>query len=124
SKPEDILSKMEYLFKKKGVKVFIIDNLMCIDFDETEDKWDAQKNFIMKLIGFTNKYAVTLHLVAHPKKPNGITPLNEYEIFGSSNIPNLTHRIFSVRRVSDKEKDGVMNKSGDYIQEPIKYDAI
>jgi hypothetical protein len=115
---------MKYRYKKKGVKIFIIDNLMCIDFGNTDDKYESQKDFIMQLIGFANQYAVTIHLVAHPKKPNGITPLNEYEIFGSSNIPNLTHRIFSLRRVSDKEKEGVRNKSGDYIQEPIKYDSI
>lgn len=124
SKPEDILNKMLYLFKKNGVKVFVIDNLMCVDFSEREDKWDAQKDFIMKLIDFTVRYGVIIHLVAHPRKPNGFVELTEYDIFGSSNIPNLTHRIFSIRRVSEREKEGVANKKGEYVQEPIPYDAI
>ena len=124
SKPKDILSKMEYLYKRKGVKIFVIDNLMCIDFDGQDDKWDAQKNFIMDLVNFSNKYGVTVHLVAHPKKPNGIIPLTVYDIFGSSNIPNLTHRIFSIRRVTEQEKKGVKNKKGGWLQKPIEFDTF
>lgn len=123
-KPTDVLNKMKDMYKRGGVKVFIIDNLMCIDFDDSDDKWDAQKRFIMELIKFTMKYKVITHLIAHPKKPNGFAPLTEYDIFGSSNTPNLAHRIFSIRRVSQKEKQGYMNKNGEYTQEPIKYDAI
>lgn len=122
--PESILSKMKHTYMRHGTKIFIIDNLMCVDCGEGDNKYDNQKKFVMALIDFCNKYGTTIHLVAHPKKPNGFAKLTEYDIFGSSNIPNLTHRIFSVRRVSQSEKEGVMNKGGDYIEPPNEYDTM
>lgn len=102
-KPEDIISKMETLRKKRGIKNFIIDNMMMMELDIVKygTELNAQKAFIIQLLEFTTKYGCMTHLVSHPKKPDGSgNPVTEYDILGSSNIPNLAHRIFSVRRVN------------------------
>lgn len=112
--PSDILNRMEYMYKKRGVKVFIIDNLMCVDFSEYEDEYKAQKKFVMDIIAFQRKYGVQVHLVAHPKKNDFFQELTEYDIFGSSNIPNLAHRIYAIRRVSEQEKQDPDNPLSRY----------
>ncbi len=105
TKPQHIINRMEYMFKKFGVKVFVLDNLMCIDFSDFNDEWTAQKKFVLDLLKFTVKYKVYTHLVAHPKKPDGKTANSAYDLYGSSNLGNLTHRLFWVSR-KDKIEDG------------------
>jgi twinkle protein len=105
--PEKLLARMEYMRKKFGIKNYIIDNLMCFDLDIVKfgNELNAQKNLIVQFLQFTVRYGAIVHLVAHPKKPNGEDAVTEYDILGSSNIPNLAHRIFSLRRVSDEERE-------------------
>jgi len=109
--PEKVLSRMEYMRKKHGIRNFVIDNLMCFELDITKhgNEWNAQKNLIIQFLQFAIRYNGIVHLVAHPKKPDGTMALDEYSILGSSNIPNLAHRIFILRRTDEKEraKEGV-----------------
>lgn len=105
--PEKVLSRMEYMRKKHGIINFIIDNLMCFELDIVKhgNELNAQKNLIIQFLQFAVRYGAIVHLVAHPKKPNGEVATTEYDILGSSNIPNLAHRIFCLRRVTDEEKE-------------------
>lgn len=105
--PEHVLSRMEYMRKKHGIKNYIIDNLMCFELDIVKygNELNAQKNLITQFLLFAVRYGAIIHLIAHPRKPNGDLAVNEYDILGSSNIPNLAHRIFSLRRVTDDEKE-------------------
>lgn len=98
TKPEAILNRMEYMFKKYGVDVFVLDNLMCIDFSDYADEWSAQKKFILDLLKFTVRHKAYTHLVAHPKKGNDKTNIDAYLLYGTSNLANLTHRLFWVSR--------------------------
>ena len=66
------------------------------------------KNLMIQFLQFAVRYNAIVHLVAHPRKPTGEIALTEYDILGSSNIPNLAHRIFSIKRTSEKER-----KNGD-----------
>ena len=56
-------------------------------------------------------------LVAHPRKiPSGTTPgaVALYDIGGTSNLPNLTHRTLSLRRVRQDEKEQGTSKFSQY----------
>jgi hypothetical protein len=104
--PEKVISRMEYMRKKHGVKNFIIDNLMCLELDIVKhgNELNAQKNLIIQFLQFAVRYNAIVHLVAHPRKPNGQIAVDEYDILGSSNIPNLAHRIFALKRTTKEDK--------------------
>lgn len=108
---ESILREMETAYRRFGCTVFLIDNLMCISFDgeESESKWDSQKKFITKLMGFTNKYGVNVNLVLHPRKPSqaqqaGTQSFSVYDLHGASEIGNLCHRLLWISRLNDQDK--------------------
>ena len=120
-----LLNKMEELARKCGTKVFLIDNLMMIDLECTEEgRLQAEKDFVNKLIFFAKKYNVLVFLVAHPRKTGEIRVTKE-DIAGSGNIVNLAHMVFSVHRYTAKEKEGETNTKNQYIRgkEPIPEDS-
>ena len=120
-----LLRKMEELARKCGTKVFLIDNLMMIDLECSEDgRLQAEKEFVNKLIFFAKKFNVLVFLVAHPRKTGEIRVTKE-DIAGSGNIVNLAHMVFSVHRYTDHEKEGEVNGRNQYIKgkEPIDFDS-
>jgi len=120
-----ILNKMEELARKKGVKIFVLDNLMMIDLEcNNENIWQKQKEFVIKLVNFAHKFNVLVHLVAHPKKVETIRRLTKLDVGGSGDITNLAHYVMSIHRVTPKEKEGVKNKKGEYVVQPVEYDCI
>lgn len=123
---ETILQSMTECCRKKGAKLFIIDNLMTVNLHTSDNnKNDKQTDFIMELISFAQKYNVCVILVAHPRKTINGEALTKFDIAGTSNIINLAHRSFSLRRVSEKEKEGVLKLNGDgYKVPPIDFDCI
>jgi hypothetical protein len=114
--PKQLLNKMEYMVKKYGVKDFLIDNMMCVDIED-ENELRAQKNFTMELLIFAKKYMARINLVIHPKKLQFGNEVGIYDLYGSSSTSNLAHRIFTVRRVTQKEKMGGDKK------EPVLHDT-
>ena len=111
---EDIQSSMIDSARKYGTKLFVIDNLMTVDLHANEsNKWDKQTEFVNWLISFAAKYDVCVLLVCHPRKLQyGQESMDMYDIAGTSNLVNLSHRGFGLRRVSKKEKEGIKNASG------------
>lgn len=123
---KSIMNKMEEMARKFGTKVFLIDNLMMVDLECTEEgRLQAEKEFIKDLILFAKKFEVLVFLVAHPRK-TGETMLNKEDISGSSNIVNLAHMVFSVHRYTDNELEGQQNIKGNgYVKgkEPKTFDS-
>lgn len=104
---DKLLEAMEIAYRKYGCDTFLIDNMMCLTFnqDGADSKWDAQKRFIIKLMNFTKKYGVNTNLVLHPKKPAaGQTTTSTSDLAGSSDIGNLVHRLLWVSRLKDDEE--------------------
>ena len=98
-----ILSKMEIMAKRYGVKVFCIDNLMVTENDEKEELRN-QTEIVKMLKSFAKKYNAVVHLVAHPRKAqNGYTGLDKSDISGSANITNLADYVMIVQRIKDEE---------------------
>ena len=101
-----ILSKMEIMAKRYGVKVFCIDNLMVTENDE-KDELRNQTEIVKKLKSFAKKYRCIVNLVAHPRKPqNGQEGLNKSDISGSANITNLADYVMIIQRIKEKNEQG------------------
>ena len=112
---DSLLASMELCAKRKGIKTFVIDNLMTVDLKCTnENKNEAQTEFINKLINFSKTYKVSVILVAHPRKLQSGQEVDMYDVAGSSNIINLALLTLSLRRVTDKEKEDVKFKYNNY----------
>lgn len=107
SSGETVLKEMENAYRKYNCRVFLIDNLMTLSFDQlTEDsRWETQKKFIKKLMGFTKKYNVNVNLIVHPKKPAVGATLEHsvYDLHGASEIGNLCHRLIWIDRLKDDD---------------------
>lgn len=104
---DSLFISMEECVRKFGTRTLIIDNLMCIALKNAgNDKYEAQTDFFNRLLGFAKKYNVAIVIVCHPKKlPAGVREVDMYDISGSSNIINLAHLSFALRRISKKEKE-------------------
>ena len=91
----------------QGVKVFIIDNLMKIDLENSyKNEYIAQKIFVNKLKNFARKYNVIVHLVAHPKKPQaGNTKITKFDVAGTGDITNLADYVISISRITDEDRE-------------------
>lgn len=126
NKLQDLQTSMEDSARKYGSKLFIIDNLMTVDLDATSESMnEKQTEFVQWLIHFSMKYNVATVLVCHPRKLQpGVTNVGMYDISGTSNIINLAHRAFGLKRVTKSEKEGVrkLDNSGWKVQ-PVKYDV-
>lgn len=96
-------SAIEYLAIKKNVKLFVLDNLMTLEFSGT-DKYEKQINTVKTLKNLAKKYNLAIILVAHPNKSS--TQNREphvFEISGASEIPNLADYIFKILRGEDDQ---------------------
>ena len=120
-----ILSTMEKLAQKHGVKNFVLDNLMMIDLECKEaEKYTKQKEFVLKLIRFATRFNAIVHLVVHPRKTEAIRRLTKLDVCGSGDITNLAHYVTSIHRVTNAEKEDVCDKKGNLIEEGCKFDCI
>ncbi|MPM14175.1 DNA primase [bioreactor metagenome] len=123
---EEIQSSMEDSARKFGTKLFVIDNLMTVDLHaDDSNKFDKQTEFVNWLIQFSSKFDVCTILVAHPRKLQyGQDNMDMYDVAGTSNLVNLAHRGFGLKRVTPKEREGVRNRKGDgWEKPPCKYNV-
>lgn len=104
---ETVLEEMKNAYRRFGCRVFLIDNLMTLSFEQVDEdsRWETQKKFIKKLMGFTKKYSVCVNLIVHPKKPatGAGAEHSVYDLHGASEIGNLCHRLIWVDRLKDDE---------------------
>lgn len=103
-----LLRDMEYMANYKNVRVFIIDNLMKIDIEESyKNELLAQKIFVNQLKEFARKHNALVDLVAHPKKPvqGNEGRINKFDVAGTGDITNLADYVMAVKRVTEKERE-------------------
>lgn len=133
--PEDVLNKMKDVYNRRGTKIFVLDNWLCLNFQakREEDVSAVQLDFLNRLIQFTKNNGLEVHIVSHPRKPQSGVPLTEYDILGTSNFVNLMDRIYGFEVPNDKKikdlhfdrqftvfKDRVLGKKG--FRMGLKYD--
>lgn len=112
---ESLQTSMTDAARKYGCKLFLIDNLMTVNLHaDDSNKYDKQTEFVNWLIHFSAKFNVCTILVCHPRKLQyGQEDMEMYDVAGSSNLVNLAHRGFGLKRISKKEKEGKRNRRGD-----------
>lgn len=121
---ENIMTSMVDSARRYGCKFFLLDNLMTISLGGSdENKNERQTKFINDLISFATKYQVVVVLVCHPNKQSDVMQnVGMYQISGTSNIINLAHRAFGLRRVTKREKEGYTE--GRKEHPPVYYDVV
>lgn len=112
NEPMKILDLCEIAARRYDCKVFLIDNLMTTGCDgiKSDNYYQSQSIFVGKLVEFTKRYNVHVHLVAHPRKTVGM--LNKMDIAGSGNITDRADNVIGIHRFNMEEKntDGYLEK--------------
>ena len=101
---ENLLKTIEDVIVQNGTKVVLIDNLMTaidLDCNMESNKWEKQSKFVKKLIRIALQYNVLILLVAHRRKSQGTTDIND-EISGSGDITNLAGVVISYDKNDDE----------------------
>lgn len=99
----EMIRTIEHLWLKKGVRMFIIDNLMTLAIDNKNDKYEAQKIFVRNLKNLAKKYKLVIMLVAHPKKGGDANNFDMFDVSGASEIINLCDYELAMSRKIDEE---------------------
>ena len=94
---------MEQVINQYEVRVILIDNLMTVmDLEPSisSDKFDRQSQFMKKLTRLALQYNALIILVAHKRKNNGGSNIND-DVSGSADISNLASIVMSYERFSE-----------------------
>jgi hypothetical protein len=92
-----IFATIRDLADKHGCKHAIIDSLMALDIDSTDN--EAQRQFANLVSATARAKGVHIHLVAHPRKPLAPDQApNTWDIAGASDLGRLAFNVFFVRR--------------------------
>ena len=100
---------MQQAYKKHGIRVFFIDNLMSSVSSSDKDTNAAETDFVKKCKLFAQTYKAHVFVVAHPNKTGSIdyTPLEKVHVSGSKNITNAADNIIAVERAWELKKEEV-----------------
>lgn len=109
---DELIRTMTNMYKKHGIKFFFVDNLMTIAIDGT-DKYEEQKQLMIKFQEFAKTYNVFVGIVAHPKKNNcSLDEVDQYVISGASELINLANYAIYLKRLTTKEKEKIQEEVG------------
>ena len=120
-----LLSTMEALVRKCGVKTIIIDNMSIVDLEANDtNKWTRQDEFIRSMIDFSKRWQTITFIVLHPRKMDTVRRMNIFDLQGVVSAVNLAHRVISLYRINDKDREGVMGRNGKFITPPMRGSII
>lgn len=94
---DSILQAFTAMVRRKGCKLFLVDNLMTAIMDSPDEEYRAQGKFLTALKRFVLKFGVTVLLVAHPKKRNTNTFTLD-DVSGNKMITNIASSVVVVER--------------------------
>ena len=107
--PEDILEKFKSLRMRYDCRNFVVDNLMILDYEGGyRDKYSKQAQFIKDSKRFAKRYDSHIHIVAHPRKNDGI--IKKDDIAGLYEVSNLVDNVAGIMRVNDDTKKHLPNE--------------
>ena len=101
--PERICGVIMYCAEQLGVKHFVIDSLMRVVAGE--DKYNEQKDFVVKLCDIAIRTKTHIHLVHHTKKGKEDVPSGRYDAKGSGAISDNVHNSLIVWSNKAENKD-------------------
>lgn len=124
-KVSHLLQTAESVVRRNGVKTLIFDNMTSVDLENTDkDKYIRQEEFVRNVIEFSKRWQVCCIVILHPKKMEMVKRMGLYDLQGVTAAVNLAHRVLSLYRVTQKEKEGEMGKNGSWYRKPVQYDVI
>lgn len=104
---DDVIESIIACVRQYGVKAVILDSLMMLtSADQSKETLAAQAEIMNKVIEVTKKYNLVTILIAHPRKMQAGQELDMYDIAGNSQIVNLAHRTFGMKRLAPQENNG------------------
>lgn len=96
--PETILKQFEYAKMRYNADVFLVDNIMSVDFDGYSDRDfnRVQSKFTQMLVTFSKRRKVHTHLVVHPRKSTSDknSKVSSDDVSGSGDITNRADNVF------------------------------
>lgn len=97
-KIEDVGNNIVKLLQAdSGVKLIFIDNLFVLDINKlSEQKYEAQRQLVIKMCAVAKKYNVHICFIMHPTKVK--TLIRKEDISGSSDLSNATDYVFILHR--------------------------
>lgn len=105
---QDVLRIAEQAIKQYGCRLICLDNLMTLVTSASNDGlYQAQKEFVDRLVRMAKLYNVIIMLVAHPRK-RGREDTNTFtndDIAGSGDVANRVDVIMSYQRYKQKNGD-------------------
>ena len=118
--PNKLLGDFEYVARRFGVKHFIIDSLMKVKLNDS-DEYNEQKNFMNQICDFSKKTNSHVNLVVHPRKTmSDKDEPGKVDVKGSSHITDLAHNVIVMYRVDDETKDK-LRKAGKMVADTFLF---
>lgn len=92
-----VLEQFEKAIDEKKLDYLILDNLMAFDIRSlSENKFEAQTQFILRIVDLAKRKNVHITFVAHPRKALGFLRLDD--ISGSADLANAVDDAFIIHR--------------------------
>ena len=118
--PKEILARFKELAQRYGTKVFVIDNLMTIQFRGAgkDDQMLAHSEFVKDCSNFAKQFGAHVHIVVHPRKTRETDDIITIDdIKGTGDIANAADNVLLVSRASESdEKEGGNTKYQTFIE--------
>lgn len=88
---------IELVKSDKDVKLVFIDNLFVLGIGKlSQDKYEAQKQLLLKMTRLAQKYNVHIGFVCHPTKVKSL--IRKEDVSGSSDITNVADGVYILHR--------------------------
>ncbi len=88
---------LELINKDKEVKLIFIDNLFVIGIGKlSADKYEAQKQLLLRMTRAAQKHNVHIAFICHPTKLKSL--IRKEDVSGSSDITNCADQVFILHR--------------------------
>lgn len=98
-----IIEQLEKIIDEKKIDLLVFDNLMTFDLRGLSDnKYDAQTEFVLKLSSLAKSKNVAICFIAHPRKSDGFLRLQD--IAGTADLTNAVDFAFIAHRVDEDFK--------------------
>lgn len=93
----NIIGEFKKIIDKHKLDLLVLDNLMAFNITGLSDnKWDAQTEFVLSLSRLAKEKDIHILFVAHPRKTMGFLRLEE--VSGSADLTNAVDDAFIVHR--------------------------
>lgn len=95
---DSILNVFQSMAKRKGAKLFVVDNMMTALIDSIEDEYRSQAKFMAELKRFAIRYSAHVIVVAHPRKLKQDATITNDDVSGTKYLTNLASNVIAVEK--------------------------